>query len=255
MKIRPEQMDAMREAPTRAFESEMLTHLRGFAPELWRVVGREGFHRAIQLGLRRAEGYGFTNRGPVRLYLELMFALGSDFDTDPQLQWGTSLIRTSSIDDQMVRAEHLYDAATAYFKQVAGSNNENALGALRRISHTDRQEFHRLSAESLQDKILMGLRIIYPQKYRYVGELALRKLIGSGIEMAVKHQASSDLHHAFFVGMMYGFGHGVFGDPLYPWVGTTLSNSTVAIPAYRIDRLYEKTGIYLMRMLRNIGST
>ena len=39
--------------------------------------------REIRFGLERAGSYGFTIRGPVRFYIELMVRLGCDFDTDP----------------------------------------------------------------------------------------------------------------------------------------------------------------------------
>ena len=70
------------------FEKEMVSPpFREFSPPLFKAVGEEQMRKAIRFGIGRADSYGFTFRGPVRLYLELMLLFGSHFDTDPQYPW------------------------------------------------------------------------------------------------------------------------------------------------------------------------
>ena len=56
--------------------------------------------------MARAEGYGFTNRGPLRLFIEMMFLCGSGFDTDPQYPAVGAVLRAAG--DQMQRAQMIF---------------------------------------------------------------------------------------------------------------------------------------------------
>lgn len=82
--IRKEQMKAFENDALRRFEDEMVVHSKEFTPRLCKVIGDEQLRVALRQTMERADTYGFTNRGPIRLYIELMFLYGNDFDTDPQ---------------------------------------------------------------------------------------------------------------------------------------------------------------------------
>ena len=84
LQIRFDQMKVFEEAAWLHFEDEMVVHSREFSPKLCAVLGEEQLRVALRQAIKRAGGYGFTFRGPVRLYIELMFLFGSHFDTDPQ---------------------------------------------------------------------------------------------------------------------------------------------------------------------------
>src|SRR4051794_26634806 len=77
--IRNEQVEAFRLAALRAFEDDMVRDLKGFAPAIYETRGEPILRQLIRVGIGRAKGYGFTNRGPVRLYIELMVLFGCDF--------------------------------------------------------------------------------------------------------------------------------------------------------------------------------
>jgi hypothetical protein len=81
MRIRKKQMDALGAAVERRFEDEMIAHLDAFSPPLFKATGEEQMRQVIRLGISKAAAYGFENRGPVRLYLEMMLLFGSHFDT------------------------------------------------------------------------------------------------------------------------------------------------------------------------------
>ena len=84
--IRPEQMKVFEDVAMRRFEDEMVEHVKSNAirARLCKVLGDEQLRVAIRQTITRAGKFGFTNRGPIRLYIELAFLFGSDFDTDPQ---------------------------------------------------------------------------------------------------------------------------------------------------------------------------
>src|SRR5262245_45441568 len=87
MRIRREQMEAFHTVALAAFEDEMVVHSKEFSPRLCEVIGEEQLRVALRAAMDQAGGYGFTNRGPVRLFIEMRFLFGSAFDTDPQYPW------------------------------------------------------------------------------------------------------------------------------------------------------------------------
>ena len=50
---------------------------------------------------------------------------------------------------------------------------------------------------------------------------------------------------------MYAFGHGCVDDPLYPWIGNTLSDEKIAEPSVRAERLERKALTWLNHVLKN----
>jgi len=100
--IRTEQMKTFEQAAMRRFEDEMVEHSKDLSPRLCEVIGDEQLRVALRSAICRAMAYGFTYRGPIRLFIEMMFFCGSSFDTDPQYLRFGELLRTPG--DQMQRA-------------------------------------------------------------------------------------------------------------------------------------------------------
>jgi hypothetical protein len=85
MIIRAEQMRVFEERAWQQFEEEMMAHSKDFSPRLCELIGDEQLRVAVRAAIARAMDYGFTNRGPIRLFVEMMFLCGSSFDTDPSV--------------------------------------------------------------------------------------------------------------------------------------------------------------------------
>src|SRR6266403_4499601 len=130
--IRKAQLEPAAKAAAAAFEQEMVDHLFSFSPKHCEVIKEPGVREVIRLGLQRAEAFGFTFRGPVRLFIELMFMFGSEFATDPQHPWAAAALQDKTVPDQMSRASLLYDAAQKYLEEVSGPNHRYAVASLRR---------------------------------------------------------------------------------------------------------------------------
>ena len=128
--IRQEQAEVFRQNALQKFEDEMVEHLKKFAPRHWKVMGEKDGRRVIRLGIEQAEKHGFTNRGPVRFYIELMFMFGSFFDTDPQHPWASTVLADSDSGHQDVRADRLYAAMNTYLAQVVEPEREHLRGAV-----------------------------------------------------------------------------------------------------------------------------
>jgi len=250
MVIRTSQIATFRDHANRTFEDEIITHLVSFAPELCGVIGSSGIREAVRLGLNRAREYGFTNRGPARFYVELMFTFGSSFDTDPQLPWARVVLNNLAT-DQMLRANQLYDAMEEYLHDVAGPQNGFAFEALQRLKSV------RLDSMPEQGDVArvirQALQSTYPQKYAYVGEVAIAQLIYSAAKVARDLGLPAGRGVGVLTGLMFGFGHGILHDPLYPWVRRTLEDPLITGSQGRIERLEAKLWTYVDAMLSRFG--
>ncbi len=111
--IRREQMDLFQQVTMRSFEKDMILHVHEFAPRHCQVIGDEMVRQTVRLGIQRAITYGFTNHGPARFYIEMMFMFGSAFDTDPQMPWTLESLKGEEYMDQMDRSKLLYNRGQA----------------------------------------------------------------------------------------------------------------------------------------------
>ncbi len=252
--IRKNQVEVFEQITLRKFEDELIDHFKVSAPELSKILKEDGVRRVVQLGTRRAERYGLKDRVPLKFYIELMFAFGSFFDTDVQLPWAAQVLSDSTISDQYRRVDRLYAKMADYLRHVAGPQNEYAIRALSRFNDSKMETLPKVLAD-LRERILSALSLIYPEKYQYAGESALRVIISSAIEAAASFRVPTERGAAIFSALMFAFGAGVVADPLYPWVSATLENASVADPNDRVERLAAKAKIYAEHIIVNLGRT
>lgn len=250
--IRQEQMEVFRAAAARGFEGEMAAHLADFSPWLFAAVGDGPLRKAIRLGTDKARGYGFTDRGPVRLYLELMLLFGSHFDTDPQYPWANAILKDVDGGSQMDRAERLYRRAMDYREKVAGPDDANTLNAFRNILVLARQPLS-LAGSDFATAMRRELALTYPEKVAYVGDEGISALIRRAMEGARMQRFSTPRGMALVVVLMFAMGHGCGSDPLYPWIAQTLRDDTIKEPDARAARLEARGIAWLERVLANLG--
>jgi hypothetical protein len=243
MQIRPQQMEAFRQVRPQAFEDEMVAHLSQFSPPLFRVIKKDQMREVVQFGLLRARQHGFTLRGPIRLYLELMLLFGSHFDNDPQYPWANEVLADRNSIPEMERAERLHRKTSDYQEKVSGPDAVNTRKALKELSVLIKQP-RTLSANSLGTDIKQEMNLVFPQKADYIGEEGLSSLIEEGIGEARRHQFPLR-GEALVVVLMFSFGHGCTHDPLYPWIARTLEDTRIVNPAARATRLEQKAVTWL----------
>lgn len=242
--IREEQMQAFAQNAKERFEAETVQHISLFAPRQFEILGEKTIHRIVSLGMERAEGYGFTNRGPARFYIELMFMFGSDFDTDPQYPWAAELLAGQNSSDQMNRADQLHQRALHYIETVAGNNLEYEREALNRIVGPVPLTFSGTDAGSIP----AFFKRLYPQKCEFLGDSILEDLVKRGASSA-RAYSESPKAVLIFAGLMLIFGHGCLTDLQFPWIANTLETGTPGDEDRKIERLYSKTRVYLENVL------
>ncbi|HVC63361.1 MAG TPA: hypothetical protein VND19_23730 [Acetobacteraceae bacterium] len=243
--IRSDQMETFRRVAEQRFKVEMLKHLARFAPRHCEVIGDRQLTSVIRRGLAGAARHGFTNRGPVQLYLEFMFLFGSGFDTDPLLPWVAAALRSGGlVDDQMARAEILYRGVLDYLAAVDGPDHAYTMTALRRLQDV-------LAMAPPQDASAMASKFwtIHPEKCAYIGSVGLQALIAEAVAMAPRLGLSGVRGTAVAVRLMFTLGHACFDDPLYPWVVRTLADPGLADPEARTMKLENRERAFLARVL------
>ncbi len=244
--IRQEQTEAFRQHHLRKFEDEMVGHGKEFSPRLCEILGDEQVRVAIRAAMGKAIWYGFTNRGPLRLYVEMMFLCGSAFDTDPQYAVVGEVLRAS--EDQMVRAERIHQGTLRYRDEVAGSETINVRNALRNLAMLAQAPIT-LSSDNLTNDLIQEMGRIFPQKVAYVGDARMKTLIYEGFAEARRYGFSTVRQLTLITALMFAFGHGCNNDPLYPWISRTLHDQKIVNPSDRAKRLEKKALTWLSHVL------
>ena len=242
--IRNKQIELFKEHALRRFIEENVEHIQVFAQKPADALGETVLRQIVEKGIDRANFYGLSQRGPVQFYVEMMFLFGSDFDTDPQYPWINKILRDPEIEDQLNRADTLYEKMMNYYEQVIGPDSDYEKKAIMRVSQMPSEAFLSTKGD-LRHGMTAQLNYLYPEKCQYIGKLALDALIETGITTANTHGIFNSSGYWLFVGLMFIFGHGCFADLQFPWITGTLSNSLIPDTNKRIERLYLKMLTYL----------
>jgi len=242
--IRPQQDEAFRQSALQRFEDGMVAHLGNFAPKHCEVIGEPAVRNVIRLGMQRAKGHGFTNKGPVRFYLELMMMFGGYFDTDIQLPWASRVLAESKSRDQMARADRLYSAFQEYAREVLGPGYQFEFEALRRLSKMQPEDLP-VSIDKPEEFGATTLGNAYPEKTKYLGETIVREVVRDAVKLAESYSVNTPRGAAPFVVLAFTAGHRFDKDPVFPWIQATLEDQRFPDPNERADRLYARAMMYL----------
>jgi hypothetical protein len=246
--IRREQAEAFRQYHLQKFEDEMVRFVNKCFPKLSAIAGESTCRRVIRLGVEKAKTYGFTYRGPVRFYIELMFLFGSSFDIDPQYPWATAILRDRAVSNQMVRAERFFDAKNEYLYSVHGPKHQYFIEALRRLRDINLDELVR-GKYSLADTAVETVRLVYPEQYEYLGNALLTQIVQQVFVAARNYKLDAPKGMLLLVAFALLVGHGFAEDPLYPWIGRRLRDPR--FDGTRTEELLDKAMLYLNSVLKH----
>ncbi len=248
MIIRQAQVEELGKYTLHAFEDEMVAHLAEFSPPLFKVIKEEQMREVVRFGINRADGHGFTLRGTIRLYLELILLYGSHFDTDPQYPWAGAILADKNSSAEMQRAEKLFDKTLEYQEKVSGPEAVNTRNALSELLVFARKPTT-MSPNNFTAEMQQEMRRIFPQKAEYIGEDGLIKLIQKGDAAAQNYRFPTVRGKVLLTALMFAFGHGCTNDLLYPWIERTLRDEKIVDPAARAERLEKKALTWLEHVL------
>ncbi|MRG98039.1 hypothetical protein [Polyangium spumosum] len=249
LKISQNQIQAFEASAQRSFEEEMTSHIRTFAPRRCREIDDGQLRMAVRDGINRARVYEFTNKGPIRLFLETMLLFGAHFDTDPQYPVFASQLSAST--DQMVRAERIYDEIVAYQSVVLGQGSRNLRDALAALIDLARSSGARV--DDFDANMLQALASSFPKKAAYVGRERLQGLIRRGRVEASGYGLHGARAQTILVTAMFALGHGISRDWLYPAVQQALADMSVRDTSALAERFESTLLLLLERTLADIS--
>lgn len=249
LNISSQQMGSLAEVPRRSYASELVDHLRGFAPRLVELRGEETVHQVVEAAIQRAVDAGFTLRGPVRLWVELVFCHGHRFDTDPSLPWADSLRDTAAL-HQNERARLLFEAMQTHQQAADGDDMADLIGNLGVLAQADWEAM--LTSPRAQAQPAIALAQIFPQRCRGLEPARLETLLDEAEEARQAHGLEHPGARFLLGGLFLGFGHGVIDDPLHPWVGSTLTAPKVEA-AQRTQALARKAKAYVQAAYQHLA--
>jgi hypothetical protein len=243
--VRTTQIRALEQSSQAAFEEEMALHCRKFVPHLCETLSDEHLGLAIKRAIRGASTYGYTNRGPVRLFIDLTLLFGGGFASDPQYPWAAAELASDEFTSQAHRAEALYEKACEHLKQAGESSYAEALSALEQLATTAGQEGP-VHPERLMASALRLIEQTCPKKYAGAGEAPLQDLISSaltkGHETYGFRRPRSTL---LMIVLMLAFGHQCDQDPLYFWIKETLNDPNEPDRDVAAQRLEREAALWL----------
>ncbi len=248
--VRREQYAALERAALRRVQAEMAEYGKQLSPDLCRVLGEQQLNIALRQAMERAAGYGFTNRGPIRLYVELMFFWGSDFDTDPMYPVVGELLRSTAF--QMERAERIHEQYVYYLDRVCGPDNINVHKSWESLSRFLRDE-NIISVGNLDTSLMQEMTRAFPQRAAYLGNESLAALIRQAYADARTYGLSAPEAVVLLTTLKFIFGHGCAHDPLYPWISRTLTDKRIVDSAARAVRMKRKMISWLDRVLARLS--
>lgn len=231
----------------------MAVHLGPRSPLQLQVLGEEGVRRFIRFGIDRAAAHGYTCRGPVRLWLELMLLFGGRFDDDPlvppQLH---RLLDCSDPDRQIPQAQALHAEACQWLHQVGGPDHAHTRQALARVHELSSQAWTPRPAD-LNVQVLHLVGWIHPRQLELLGIDAHRRAIDDALAQARERGITTPQGQALFPVLACLVGAGFAHDPLYPWITETLNDPAVPDPDERAARLERRVRTYLSQVVAKLG--
>ena len=279
MIIRKTQIEVLEKTAVNNFAAAMAQHCEKFSPHLTKTLNRKQLKEAVHFNIKKAETYGFDQRGPVRFFIDLAIVLGSGFDTDPQYPWITEVLNQEKETDsgsentdepevaypqipgaekpsenqksQLQRAEDIFTKTSEYLKNVDGENNKYTLEALQILSNQLEKDALNFQREGFDAGILKLMKEIHPRKYKETGEEALRELIRQNRKKALEiYKFRSPRAVALIVVLAFAFGHEFDIDPFLPWIAKTLNKENMP-PEEKAEELEKRAVIWLKAVLKN----
>lgn len=248
LKIRPEQMRVLEAYAEKNFINEMIEHSKEFSPKLCSTLSEAQLHIVVGQAIQGATKYGFTNRGSIRLYIEMVFLFGSSFDTDPQFPEFSEILNRD--DTQIQRSEALYNIVLDYEQHVLGADLKNVYQAMHALQDFVHQSIT-YSPGNLVPEILREMYRLFPQKANYVENEKLTRLIIKGSTKAHQYNFPTIRGEVLIIVLMFALGHGCTTDLLYPWIPQILNDRMNVNPLIQVKQLEKKALTFLELVLSN----
>jgi len=118
MKIHKRQLQAFGKAVEEMLECRLVAHAERLWPERCERMGRETVRQWVRAGVRRARGCGIEAEYDLSRFVDLLFLLGRDFDTDPAAAWAGEILQATDV-PAAERLDRIFARAEAHLAAPA----------------------------------------------------------------------------------------------------------------------------------------
>lgn len=95
--IRKEQISTFSEVQVKRFEERVYKHLQKHWPNECDTLGEAAVRDSIKKGIERAKNYNIVSERDITRYINVMYTLGHDFDTDNRYPWAAQTLNAASL--------------------------------------------------------------------------------------------------------------------------------------------------------------
>ncbi len=166
---------------------------RELFPRHLETLGDERNRIIVRLGLAQARSHRLDAERSARVYIDLMFLLGSGFAGDPQLPWARAILEDPSLVEETTRVDFLYDQAMEHVDRCAddiralvdGPDRPRFSAEIASIQQEPNEPFDPADTAALERRIAARLRAAFPRKGGVLGMRA-RDVGAAGAPPATK---------------------------------------------------------------------
>ncbi len=248
MIIRNEQITTFKHAALENFDQGEAERRKESFPKHCESMGDDALLKMIRLGRERASGYGLKSVRSVRVYLDLMFMLGSHFDNDPQLPWAARVLGAKEPRNEEKRLEVLKTKAGEYLNCTCGPGNSKLRSALVKLRQEKTEGLAR-SGQPFEAYMPRRLWALYPEKAAAAGEEVLREICHRAAALARTTGLACESGVIVLAAMMFLLGAGFATDPQFGWAASILESKVPPAPAEKAVKLHQAAMTYLDRFV------
>jgi hypothetical protein len=244
LKIHAAQVDAFREKAWASYLTQLKDRLSERNPALVGTFDDARLDKVVRGAACAAERHGFSNRGPMRLYLDLCIGFGSGFADDPMYPWARKALGDGDPLTQAERAETLYRASLIAIEDIHGPDAIFTKNGLKSLSIWARNPTPFQEAD-LRVYVIHEMAQLHPQKAAHGGRQGLSGLYDQAAVICDASGVNSNRARVLMSALAFAFGAGCATDAIYGWIGETLADQRIVDPEARFQRLEKKAIIWL----------
>jgi len=98
LKIRQEQWEVFSELARERFTERVVAGIRRHWPEPFEALGAAEVRSSVAAGIEQGKALGLEREYDLHRYINLMYALGFQFRTDPRYPWVAEILAAESLD-------------------------------------------------------------------------------------------------------------------------------------------------------------
>ncbi|MGG7567783.1 hypothetical protein ACQ5SO_16650 [Rhodovulum sp. DZ06] len=237
-RIKQAQLGVFAEQARERYVQDLKDRLRERQPELAATWDEARLDKVVRDGMDHArEAAGFTNRGPIRFWIDLRLAFGAGFLDDPVHAWARPALGAPEFSTQSERADALHDRASAIIDTLNGDDEARLHAAHAAILAWAKRERELPPPRLLGDWAVQEIAALYPEKARLAGAEGLRALFNRAARLCVSAGVQDSRPAMLMTLLFFTFGAGCVSDPAFGWIRDVLADERVPEPADRFKRL------------------